>query len=276
MQRPISILTTLVAASALTLAGCAGSAESSTTTQPSSASSPTAGDQQGGDASQAGRGPGNGTSGLIADVSGSTLQVQGTSGQTAVTYTAKTTFTSEVAGSAADLAAGLCVAGMGTTSDGTVTAARLSLTTATDEGCADGPGADRGGERPGGDQGGTPGEPPSGAPTDMPSGMPTDRPSGAPDGDAGEMTNLSGQITKVDGHQVTVKATDSTETTFTLSDETSISKTEKTTAKAAKVGVCAMAQGDTDSTGAVAATSVRLSEATDGACTAGGMGGGRR
>ncbi len=51
----------------------------------------------------------NGTYGLIADISGATLQVQGQSGQTAVTYTDATSITQQKAGTTADLVAGACV-----------------------------------------------------------------------------------------------------------------------------------------------------------------------
>ncbi len=69
----------------------------------------------------------------------STLQVQGDDGQTAVTYTDDTTFTTQVTGSLEDLAKRLCVSGMGTGhDDSSVTASSLTVTEATDDGCTGG------------------------------------------------------------------------------------------------------------------------------------------
>lgn len=50
----------------------------------------------------------NGTYGLIAAISGTTLQVQGSSGQTAVSYSDSTTVTEQKAGTVADLVVGAC------------------------------------------------------------------------------------------------------------------------------------------------------------------------
>src|SRR5664279_4062329 len=50
-----------------------------------------------------------GASGLLAQIDGKTLQVQGTDSQTAVTYSAKTTFTRTVADKRSDVVVGVCV-----------------------------------------------------------------------------------------------------------------------------------------------------------------------
>lgn len=124
---------------------------------------------------------------------------------------------------------------------------------------------------------------PSSMPTDVPSDMasmdPGSMPSGAPEsGGTGGGSFISGEITAVDGNTVTVKGTNDTESTFTVSDDTTITTTKDASSDDAVEGVCALAQGDTDDTGAVTATSIALSEATDGECSMGGrgMGGGNR
>ena len=58
-----------------------------------------------------------------------------------------------------------------------------------------------------------------------------------------------------------------TPTQVTLTSKTVITKTVKTTSASLKVGLCASAQGKTDSTGAVTATSIRLTSASKGSCT---------
>src|SRR5665811_869771 len=50
-----------------------------------------------------------GTTGLLAQIDGKTLQVQGTDAQTAVTYSASTTFTNTVAAKLSDVVVGVCV-----------------------------------------------------------------------------------------------------------------------------------------------------------------------
>ena len=50
-----------------------------------------------------------GATGLLAQINGQTLQVQGTSAQTAVTYSASTTFTNTLAAKLSDIVVGVCV-----------------------------------------------------------------------------------------------------------------------------------------------------------------------
>src|SRR5450631_4771229 len=50
-----------------------------------------------------------GATGLLAQIDGKTLQVQGTDTQTAVSYSAKTTFTNTVAAKLSDVVVGVCV-----------------------------------------------------------------------------------------------------------------------------------------------------------------------
>ena len=264
----------LAAATAtVALAGC--SSAQPATTQPAQAPAPTASGAPGGGGQQ--RQPG--TFGLIAAVTGSTMQVQGSSGQTAVTWTDATTFTETVAGSTADLTAGVCVSGFGEKATGSdaVTVSQLTVSQPVDGACTRG----FGGGQP--RAGATPpvgATPPSGAPGDgqppagMPTGAPGAMPSGAPGNGNGNGAMVSGTVASVSGSTVTVteKAQDgsSSTVTATLAEGATVAMTTTAASSDVKVGLCASAQGDTDSTGAVTAKTVRLSQATDGACAAGG------
>ncbi len=61
-------------------------------------------------------------------------------------------------------------------------------------------------------------------------------------------------------------------TTVTLSASTSYTETMPATAAALRVGECVSATGKADSTGAVAASRIELSPATNGSCASGGFG----
>lgn len=214
-----------------------------------------------------------GASGIIAEIAGRTLQVQGNGSQTAVTYTTKTTFTQQVSGTAGDITVGSCVrVASADAADATaVTATSVTVSTAVDGACTWGVGVDgssRGG-RPSGMPSGAPGGPgmPSGAPSGMPSGGPSGMPSGM-----GRM--LVGTVTAADGKSVTVSATQpgsdqATTVTVTLGSAVTITTSQKASASALKVGLCASARGASDSTGAITATSISLSRAVDGACRQG-------
>ncbi|MDR3359705.1 MAG: hypothetical protein LBO20_03450, partial [Bifidobacteriaceae bacterium] len=186
-----------LAAAGLALAGCAEAGAPGAAQSAQSAQSAPAG---GGVPEQS-----PGLSGAIAAVSDNLLQVQDSDQQTAVAYSASTVITQQVAGSAADVVVGVCVAAVGgaaeTGADGEAGGA-----SPTPGGGADGEAA--GAEEPfaaaavtisppgadgtcqaagiGGFGGGGGGQPPqdaaSGAapgarPSDMPSGRPSDRPS---------------------------------------------------------------------------------------------------
>src|SRR3954453_21435589 len=130
----------VVAATAAALAACSAQA-ATPSTAPSS--QPAGGGGAGGPG-------GNGAFGQVAAISGTTLQVQDPrNGQTAVTYTASTIFrqTSKVPRSA--LKVGECVAVQqpattGTSTGSTVTAGKVTITTATATGCSRAGGGFRG------------------------------------------------------------------------------------------------------------------------------------
>ncbi|SDK87859.1 hypothetical protein SAMN05428985_106502 [Nocardioides sp. YR527] len=244
------------------------------------ADSDAATDQQGqgygqGQGQGQGRGMGGGmpgTSGEIAAIDGSTLQVQGSDAQTAVTYTDETTISQQVSAALADVAVGSCV--MVTTADDSessetaVTAGTVRITEKTDGSCAGGGGFGAG-QRPEGDASGAP----EGMPSDMPSDMPEGMPSGGPGGMGGGM-GTSGEVTEVSDSGFTVAATsrDSEETTsvtVTVGSETTYTTTKTATKSALVVGTCVTATGEADDTGAVTAERISVSDPVEGECTTG-------
>jgi len=221
--------------------------------------------------------PGGGTSGEIAAVTDALLQVQGDDGQTAVSWDGTTTIAQTVTAALSDVTVGSCVVAF-TSGDEGAAATSVAITAATDDGCTGGFGG-----------GGFPadGEMPSGMPTDrpegaeMPDGAPTDMPGGGSGGGFGGAT--AGLVTAVDGSTITVESTgtpgsaDATTTTATLTvdDATAFTSTVAADATAIAVGRCVTAQGEADSSGQVAATSLTLSDATDDGCSTGFGGRGR-
>jgi hypothetical protein len=115
----------------------------------------------------------------------------------------------------------------------------------------------------------------------FPSGFPTGaRRSGAPGGPFAFAARAGGTVRSVAGSTVTVSGTNprtGAATTYTVKVDqaTKYSQTVAATARALAVGQCAIATGRADDTGAVTATSIRLSAPTGGSCTA-EFGGGRR
>ncbi|GAA3572487.1 hypothetical protein GCM10022197_31550 [Microlunatus spumicola] len=265
LTRPALLVATLTAGLALTLSGCSGSGGSTAGADPTSGTG--TGQRAGGQ-----RQPG--VSGLIASVSGKTLQVQSTSEQTAVTWTGATTFTETKKASASALKTGLCAtvrsADASASPGTTVAAASVTLSPAVDGACT-------------GVLGGAGGGRPSGTPSGA-------RPSGAPSGAAGSGTGgfggrgTSGRVTSVDGSTFVVAATEpgggttTSDVTVTTAATTTWSEVAKASAADATVGRCATANGTTSGTGALTARTVRLSAPTaEGTCAtfAGGRGGGQ-
>ena len=210
--------------------------------------------------------PGGGQpgSGKVAAVDGSTAQVQGSSSQTAVTWTSSTSFTQQVAGSLDDVTAGSCVVVSGE-GDDTVTATSVRITEAEGDDCSGGLGAP-GGDRP--DRGD--------APQDRPSDAPTDRPSDAPRGMGGGLA--AGRVTAVTDSGFTVASTrpgseETSSVTVAVSDDTTYTTTEEADAEDVKVGVCVQTRGESDAKGAVTATTIAISPAVDGECVTRGPGG---
>lgn len=296
LHRPALVLAT-AGIGVLALTGC-GSAGGSTGTPTTSASAPAGADASPG--RTGGRVPG--VSGTIAAVDGRTLQVQDTSAQTAVVFTAKTAITARVATTSSALAVGDCVSvrtapgtSTASTSPGAANAGTgpLAATTvtilSTTGGCSTLAGGRDGGGFPGG------GTPPSGMPSGAPSGMPSDAPSGMPSGGraGGIGFGTTGEVTTLASGTFTVTpsmpafgrpgATSATPTatasapsapvTVTYTDATTFLTTSKAKASSITVGLCVRATGATDDTGKLTATTLLLSHPVDGSCTPGVRGG---
>lgn len=257
MKTPRTVVLTLGAGLALTLAlSACGSSAGTGASSSGSSPSPTA--------SASGSGGGNGSagqrfsgaSGLVAQVSGSTAQVQSASSQTAVSWTASTTFTKQVAATSSALAVGECVlarparqggtgsGGSGRSGSASLSAAPTSITAATVQlsqpvnGQCAGPAATA--NRRGG--------------------------LGGFGGFGTVATISSGSFTV----QVPAAGSQSARTT-TVDYGASTTFTTQASAGAGdvQVGECLSAVGPHDTTGAVTATSIRLAPAVNGQCANG-------
>ena len=268
-NRRILATTALLAAIGLGLAACGGSS-------PAAAGGPEGGGQasaaQGAGGFQAPAG-----SGKVTDVSGSTAQVQSQTAQVAVTWTDSTTFTQQVSVKASAATVGSCVlvtspSSASKTASSTVTATSVRITAATNGSCtiARPDGAGRG---PGQGNG-------TGA-------RPTARPSGVPRGVGGGFGfgGAFGKITKVSSTGFTVESQGrptssgttgkTTDVTVVTSASTTYISTEKASSAAVKVGRCVTSRGKADDTGAIAATSIAVTDPVNGECGFAGFGGQR-
>lgn len=256
-----------------------------------------------------------GATGSVAALSGSSMEVQNpSSGQTTVGWTPTTQFSKTASEAVTSLAAGDCVSVTGTsskTSKTTIAARSINVTTPTSSGSCTAFGARTGtgaaGGAPGGFQfrGG-----PGGAGFGGRSGNGT-RPSFPSGGSGssnfrkafaslavvtGKVTGVSGSTLKVSGIDVspgtfqrsapgssTSKATQKKPATpktenlrITTSSSTTVRTTQTASASDLAVGDCVSAFGPAASTGAVTATTVRITSTGGGTCTAGaGRFGGR-
>ena len=290
LRRPVLVATSGVLL--LTLAACGGGNDSTASAAQGAQGSEQGGYGGGGQGTGQGGGQGSGrfpgANGLVADISGKTLQVQGQDGQTAVTYTGATTFTAQVSAKLADVTVGSCVQVSAPQDDTTgsvsasatpptaIVAATVRIIAATDGSCT------RGGFGGGGA--------PSGRPSDLPSDLPSERPGGAPSGGPGGRGfggfGAFGQVTAVSGTGFTVaqqrfgqdgQDDETTDVAVTVAAATTYTTTQDATATALAVGTCVSATGEADATGAVKAQRISISDAVDGRCAVGfaGFGGGR-
>ena len=239
-----------------------------------------------------------GASGLLAQIDGTTLQVQSTDTQTAVTYSATTTITSTVAARLSDVVVGVCVqarsarlpSGPGgaaptaapatpTAKTGPLAAVSVEISPAVNGVCSA-----LGGAR-------TPGARPFGAPGDAtpPAGTPNpNRTRGPGAGGNGFGGNgfggfggfgAFGKVTAVNGASFTVESSAPqggsaaagapTARTVDTSAATTYTRTATANAKALVVGLCVTALGKTSDTGSIAATSIALRPAQNGSCSSG-------
>src|SRR5665648_642467 len=198
-----------VCCAVLFVSGCGGG--TSATVGASGTSTTATPGGAGGDA--AGGAPGfrfPGATGLLAQIDGKTLQVQGTDTQTAVTYSAKTTFTNTVAAKLSDVVVGVCVqarsarptSGTGdavpTAATGPVAAASVEISPAVNGRCTVGvsrlPGA---------------GAPGSGGDPTRPAGVPTSGQTRGPGAAGNGFGGLgaTGKVTAVSGSSFTLEST---------------------------------------------------------------------
>jgi hypothetical protein len=247
------------------------------------------------DAQTSGQGAPPFASGTLSSVSGSTLQVQATTGTRTVVVTKSTDYRQEKAVTSADIVKGDCVRvfGTGSTSAG-IQAATVSLQKPTAKGCT----ADlqtqngRGGFRNRAQGGEFPGRPnaPTGSDGNSAGGPPTGAPGGQGPGATRNAGIAVGSVTSVSGNQLTVKArtfvrpaTDDTSkrntkpkaktvnVTVSLADSTAITQRVGASSSDLAVGSCVNATGTTDSVGTVTATTVTISQPQNGSCAAFGF-----
>jgi hypothetical protein len=283
----------VLGAAALALAACgSSSAASSTSTTKAPSSSAPSGGSTGGGASGGGSGGGTtarqfpGADGTIAAINGASLEVQGTSGQTTVTYTGTTTFDQTVTASASDVTVGSCISAFGkptstsssskkTAFGGPVTATTVSITQPTSGSCSTGFGGGFGGFRGGAGGAGTGGAPAGGGSGAGGSG--SFRPpsgSGSHFPGAGNFGAASGQVTAVNGSAVTVSETNpqtkaTTSVVVTLTASTTFTQRETASSSDLAVGKCAQARGSASTTGAITATAITISTPTANGCSSG-------
>ncbi|HXY91262.1 MAG TPA: DUF5666 domain-containing protein [Acidimicrobiia bacterium] len=226
-------------------------------------------------------------SGMVSDISGSTLDLNGRLGTSKVVVTSSTAYTQVESASTSDIATGDCVRAIGTGSAASgITATTVSLTKPTSKGCTTpragnfrGQGPNTGtGRRFGngtGPNGGT-----GQASPNAPSGGTGSRPA--------NFGAAFGTVKSISGNQLTVKAQVVTPSssknkkpkvttqnvTVTLGDSTTIMQTVAATEKDIAVGACVTATGKTDSVGTVTASRVMISQPQNGACGFGGGFGG--
>lgn len=231
---------TAIGAAALSLAACGSSTTSSPTSSPSSTTST---------APTTSPAPANGeaqVSGLIASVSGNTIQVtQRRNGNATVGFTPSTKVTEVTPAALTDVATGSCVSVRPTKEEGgqPITAATVRVRPAVDGKCPQ-------------DEGAGPGSGP-------------DATTPAPARRAG----VRGAVASVAGNTINVTTTDASgntsQTAVAVNDKTKYTKQAPATGQAIAAGKCIAARGTKDAGGTLQATTVDLRPANDGKCGGG-------
>jgi hypothetical protein len=241
------------------LAACGSSSSA-----PAAAPAATQGPVQGSNSNGQGGAPAiPGASGLIAAASPGTLQVQSTTAQNTVAYTAATKFTTVTAG---HVAAGDCVSVTGTPAAGSakaLTATSARILAKVNGAC-----------------------PTTGAGGGLGGGGFARRPSGAPTGGSGTrraFASATGTVNSVSGSTILLNgvlrngssaagsaapASPST-ITITLGSSATVTQTVPATSAAAVVGQCARAIGPANSTGTITARSITISKPGANGCNTG-------
>ena len=237
-------------------------------------------------------------SGSVAALSGSSMEVQNpNTGQVTVNWSSSTASPQNTAVTETAVTAGDCVTVTGSSSKkskNSVVAQRVSISHPTSSGsCQSGfgggpsrPPSGSSGHLPGGGFGGFGGRAPSSGNGGPPAGFGRGRGSGS-------IALASGKVTHAVASEITVsgfssassgrrpsrnRARSSRPKTTTIhvsvTSSTTYSETNDTTASTVAVGNCVTAIGRTGSTGAISASTVRITSATTKSCGAGGFGGG--
>lgn len=274
----------LVAAPLLSACGGGSHTTTGSTSSPTTGSS-SAGNPSNGSPAAGGSGGGfPGASGSVAAISGASMEVQNQqSGQVTVSWTSSTAFTKTVKLTAADVTAGDCVTVTGSDSTGTLVANQVTLSKPTASGtCTSGRVGAGGGAFPGGN-------PPTGAIRSNNGSVPTPPSGSAPAGLSG-FGFASGKVTSVGpssmviygisssgsgrsgrGSQTSTPATSvkSSNVTIGVNSSTGYTQTSSAAASSLAVGDCVTAVGSADSTGAVAARSIRIASTGGQTCSSG-------
>jgi hypothetical protein len=225
-----------------------------------------------------------GVTGTAAAVSGSSLEVQNpTSGQVTVTFTSSTAITDDVSATPTDVKVGSCVTvigqspasggtASGATASRTVTATTVSISTPVNGDCtaAGGFGAAR----------------PQGNPSARPSFSARPRPSGSAGAFGGGFGGANGKVTSLSATGFVVQGRNpaaggnaggtTTTVAVTTTSTTKYTKVADAKSSALKAGECITAVGTTNSIGAVAAKTIRISQPGANGCVTGFGGGSGR
>ncbi|WP_078277866.1 DUF5666 domain-containing protein [Mycobacteroides franklinii] len=184
--------------------------------------------------------------GLIASVSGNTIQVTKKDGNATVGFSQSTKVSEITAGQLSDVTAGSCIAAMAQQDSNPPTARRVMIWPAKDGNCAN--------EHPKGQQ---------------QSSSPTPSSGKRPEHEA-----IRGTVASVSGNTITVSSTDpnggtTAPTTVTVNNETAYAKRAPADQSAIVAGKCIAAHGANDTSGNLQAATITLRAAKDGSCEGG-------
>ena len=231
-------------ATALSVAACGSSNNSSPTTPSTSTSTVTS--------TTTSPAPAQGEAqvhGLIASVAGNSIQVtKEDNTNAAVNFTSTTKVTEVAPATLSDVTSGSCISVRPTKEiqgSQPVTATSVRVSPSVNGTCP--PGKESG-------QGSTTSTPPPGSPTPAPA----------------KPKPLRGAVASVTGNTITVAGTDAsgntTQTAVTVDDQTKYSKLTTATPDAIAQGKCVNARGTLDNGGTLQATTIKLRPANDGKC----------
>lgn len=198
----------------------------------------------------------NGASGQLVKITGTTLILSGSNGDTTVVYTAATRFSRTSAAALGDIVPGLCLIATGQKdASGAVTAATVRLSTPLNGSCVP--------ERAG--------SPTPGAGGFFGGGGGANRPRPTPPPNFGF---AAGMVTAVSGTQITLSPLAGGASSVTVPTTVAVSKTVSATAADLQIGECLAAAGRRDASGTVQAVSITITPPNaSGTCATRGFGG---